>query len=333
MQYLDFSALEQNARYFKGILGKAKLCAVVKNNAYGHGIAHIARYLDDKVDFFAVGSADEAKQIDFVHRDILILLPQDKDGIRAAMLGGYVLSLDSLQSLQAIAYTADKLDMQARVHIKIDSGMSRLGFRPDEINQMLKMLQCKPQIAAEGVYSHFYGENTHACDKQYRTFLPCAEALEKALNRSLIKHISNSRGALLSAKYHLDMSRVGLGLYGYGNENLVPVKTVTARILAVKEVCAGDIVGYGASFVAPCDGRIAVLDVGYAQGFGRALVGASVSVKGVKCKVVAVCMAMIMVDIPDNLNVYINDIVTLLGSGTDISNDIVSVYELLCNLK
>lgn len=332
MHTLNFSALEHNAKFFKNILGNAKLCAVVKNDAYGHGIVHIARYLNGIADCFAVGSLAEAKQISFVNKDILILLPQNGAELTEAVKSRYILTIDSFDSLTKAADAARTLRLHARAHIKIDSGMSRLGFKGADVSSLVKALKASPQITVEGVYSHFYGENTGECDKQYAEFCPCAKALEKALNKRLIKHIANSGGAILSRKYCMDMARIGLGLYGYGNEHLQPVKTVTARVVAIKDVARGDVVGYGAKYVADEDKRIVVLNVGYAQGFVRALTGAKVQINGRNCKILAVCMAMSMADITD-VEVNIGDEATLFGGGVNVSNDVVSVYELLCNLK
>lgn len=332
MQFLDFSALEHNALYFKNLLGGSRLCAVVKNDAYGHGIAHVARYLDNVVDCFAVGSIDEARQIGFVSKDVLILIPQGLANTQTAINDDYILSLDSFETLNTILAACAKTDRAARVHIKLDSGMSRLGFKPSDVEKLVFALRKNPQIAVEGVYSHFYNGNTVDCDKQLGVFLPCAQVIESALNKRLIKHIANSGGALLSNRYHLDMARIGLGLYGYGDDNLIPVKTARAKVVAVKDVCKGDVVGYGANFKADCNLRIAVVNVGYAHGFARTLTGSQVLVNGVKCRTVAVCMAMIMVDVSKAV-VEVGDEVTLLGKGVNISNDVVSVYELLCNLK
>lgn len=332
MQFLDFSALERNAKYFRNLLGGSRLCAVVKNDAYGHGIVHVARYLDNIVDCFAVGSVDEARQIGFVSKDILILIPQGLSDAKAAIKGDFILSLDSFETLGTILSACKKADKTARVHIKVDSGMSRLGFKPSDVDKLVFALCKNPQIVVEGVCSHFYADNVLDCNRQFDTFLPCAQSIETALNKRLIKHISNSGGALLSNSYHLDMARIGLGLYGYGNENLIPVKTVRAKVVAVKDVCKGNVVGYGANFKADRDIRIAVVNVGYANGFVRALVGSQVLVNGFKCRTIAVCMAMIMIDVSDAA-VSVGDDVTLLGKGVNISNDIVSVYELLCNLK
>lgn len=332
LQYLDFSALEHNALFFKKILGDSKLCAVVKNDAYGHGIIHMARYLADTVDCFAVGSVDEAKKIGFLGKDVLILLPQSVEDTRAAIDCEYVLSVDSFATLDTVISAAVQARKAARIHIKIDSGMTRLGFRHNDMENLINVVKNNVNLRVEGVYSHFYGESTAECDKQLSAFMPCAEAIEKSLCKRLIKHIANSCGTLLSSAFRLDMARVGLGLYGYGHDRLAPVKTVTAKVVAVKDVRAGEAVGYGAKYVAERNGSIAVINTGYAMGFSRSLVGSFVKINGAMCRVVAVCMAMIMADVTD-VKTSIWDDVVLLGNGVNIANDEISIYELLCNLK
>lgn len=332
MQKIDFAALEYNASFFKKILGETRLCAVVKNNAYGHGITHVARYLDGLVDCFAVGSAEEAKQIAFVRKDILILIPQNEKNTVAAINRGFILSVDSFSTLQTVERAAAKTGLKARIHIKIDSGMSRLGFSFDEIERLGNLIKNSTSVDVEGIYSHFYGDKTFQCEKQLNIFLSCAKYLEQALGKTVIKHIANSAGALLSKRYHLDMVRVGLGLYGYGEEFLKPVKTVYVKVISVKTVQANGVVGYGGKCVLKSATKIAVLNVGYAQGFNRSLVNGYVCIDGVKCKVLAVCMAMIIIDV-NSLPVKVGDNVTLLGKGAELENDCVSIYELLCNLR
>lgn len=332
MHSLDFSALLHNANFFKKLLGGTRLCAVVKNNAYGHGAKHIVRYLDNVVDFFAVGNVNEAKEISFASKDILILLPTDEADCEQALNGGFVVTVDSFKTLDTVCCVAARLNKKARIHIKINSGMSRLGFDNVDMSLLIDMLRNCRDVIVEGVFSHFYGDNEDCCNRQYELFAAAASCVETGLGKHLIKHIANSVGALLSRKYHMDMARIGLGLYGYGDKNLMTVKTVCAKVIAVRNINLGDVAGYGGRYIAPCKKTVAVVNVGYAQGFSRSLVGVYVQINGVKCPVIAVCMAMILVDVSATY-ADIGDEVVLLGNGVDISNDIVSVYELLCNLE
>lgn len=332
MQKIDYDALVKNAEYFKKILGKSELCAVVKNNAYGHGLERSARYLAPIADCFAVGSVYEAAQIARFRRDVLVLIPTvtDCEIVKAAELNT-VLTIDSFVTLSAVIAAVESTRKKVRAHIKIDSGMSRLGFLRQDLPKLTDTLNKCRFVDVQGVYSHFWGEDEQSCDKQFEYFISCAEELENGLSRRLKKHIANSSATLLSDKYHLDMARVGLGLYGYGNDALRPVKTVTARVVAVKRVSRGEVVGYGGMFKCEKDTNIAVINVGYANGFARTLAGSYVGINGKRFPVVAVCMAMIMVDVGDAM-VEVGDEVTLVGNGVNISNGKVIIYELLCNL-
>ena len=332
MQTIDYDALIKNAEYFKKILGDSKLCAVIKNDAYGHGLERVARYLAPIADFFAVGSVYEAEQVAHFDRDVLVLIPTTAENeIVRAVESETVLTVDSFTTLVAVNTSAEKAGKRARAHIKIDSGMSRLGFLQNDLPNLINTLKKLHSIDVEGVYSHFWGDGEQSCDNQLEYYLKCAEMLENGLNKRLIKHIANTSAALLSDKYRLDMSRVGLGLYGYGNNALRPVKKVTTRVVAVKRVLRGEVVGYGGIFKCEKDVDIAVINVGYANGFARTLTNACVRVNGRFCPVVAVCMAMIMADV-SGVSVQVGDEVTLVGEGVNISNEKIIIYELLCNL-
>lgn len=331
MQKIDFNALIKNVEYFKRNIGNSKLCAVVKNDAYGHGLERVARYIAPVIDYFAVGNVDEAECISFLGKDTLILIPQNQVNTSKAIKLGCLLTVESFVTLLRVLDEAGKLGKVARVHIKIDSGMSRLGFTKQEIPKLLKILENVSSLAVEGVFSHFWGEKTVSCDKQLDYFIDCAEILQRGLNRHLIKHIANSSATLLNSKYHLDMVRVGLGLYGYGNDNICAVKTITSNVVAVKRVSAGEVVGYGGKYVCEKDTNIVVIDVGYAHGLSRTLVGSKVLIGEKLCEIIAICMAMSMVEIGDS-KANIGDEVTLVGNGVNMSNDKVIIYELLCNL-
>lgn len=332
MQFIDFNAIKKNTLYFKKALGNAKLCAVVKNNAYGHGIEHVARYLSNTVDYFAVGSADEASQISYLNKDTLILLPQDYQQSLRAIKNNVILTLDSFVTLDTIRQAANSLNMSAKVHIKIDSGMTRLGFDVAELPELVNKVKNVVNIDVLGVYSHFWGENRVECDKQLAVFLNGCALLENGLHKTFVKHIANTSATLLDKKYHLDMARVGLGIFGYGNDCLLPAKRVVTRVMSVKQVKRGSVVGYGGKYVCANNTQIATLELGYAQGLPRTLCGADVIINGNNYKIVAICMAMCMVDVGFD-NVKVGDEATVLGENLlNASRDDVIIYELLCGL-
>ena len=331
MQVIDFDAIEKNTQYFKQKLGSSKLCAVLKNDAYGHGLVHVARRIAELVDYFAVSYVDEAEQIQFLNKNTLVLLPQNRRNTERAIKSNFILTVDSFETLKVVDEEARRLKITPRVHIKFDSGMSRLGFKENQIQQLVESLQ-RAQFQVEGAFSHFYGDSVPDCDRQLEYFNNCANKLEGSLYRKLTKHIANTGATLLSPKYHLDMARVGLGLFGYGNENLQPAKSVYADVISVKYVEAGGVAGYGAIYVCKQATRIAVLNIGYATGLPRTLRGAKIKIGDRVFPIVAICMAMSLIDV-GNADVKVGDVATLLGDGVNIANDEVIIYELLCNLK
>ena len=331
MQIIDYNAIEKNTLFFKHLLGERKLCAVLKNDAYGHGLLHVARHIAELVDYFAVGNVDDAEQLLPLRKNVLILLPQNERNTDRAIKSNCVLTVDSFSTLEIVNKSARNINIPARVHIKIDSGMSRLGFQYSEIGDLLEKLRTS-NIDVEGIFSHLYGDTELECDRQLQSFQQCYKLFEKGYGKPLIKHIANSAGTLLSEKYHLDMVRVGLGLYGYGNENLLPAKSVFADVLAVKSVPAGSVVGYGAKYVCSKDTQIAVLNVGYATGLPRTLVGSKIKIGKGFYPIVAICMAMALVDV-GNAQIDVGETALLLGKDVNITNDKVIIYELLCNLK
>ncbi|MCM1395858.1 MAG: alanine racemase [Corallococcus sp.] len=308
------------------------LCAVVKNNAYGHGLEHVSMHLARTVDCFAVGSAEEAARIACLKKDTIILLPQDYRNTAQAVNNGSILTLDSFSTFDIIDNVAGTLRRKAAVHIKIDSGMSRLGFAPCELPLLIQKLCVTDNINVLGVYSHFGGDKRKDCDSQFDIFSHAAEMLERELQMPLLKHVANTAATLSSSKYHMDMARVGLGLYGYGGDSLVSVKRVVADVIAVKRVDKGAVVGYGGLYKCARDTQIAVLNIGYANGLPRILVGSDVLINGKRCKIAAICMAMSMIDAGDDC-INIGDKAQFLGDGLNAQRKDVSIYELLCKLN
>ncbi len=330
MQYINFDALHKNVAFFKNNVQPAKLCAVLKNDAYGHGLIHVASSICGQVDCFAVGCVEEAEQIAFLNKDVLILLPPNQTDTERAIRKHFILVLDSFETLNNIAVATQNQKCFARVHIKIDSGMSRFGFRYEDLGLLTEQLK-HSQVIVEGIFSHFYGTTKDLCDRQMRYFDKCLECL-KSVYPDVICHIANTAGTLLSAEYRMDMVRIGLGLYGYGDDRLVPVKSVYAEVLAVKNIVSDSTVGYGPMYIAGHSSRIAILNIGYANGFPRVLVGSKILIKQQLYPVIAVCMGTIIVDIFD-ADIRVGDKATLLGDGVNIANDKIIIYELLCNLR
>lgn len=328
MQYINYDALIKNAQFFRSKLSKSKLCAVVKCDAYGHGIERVASCLHDIIDCFAVNDVLEALKIEKYGKDILILMPQDKRATKIAIEHQFVLTIDSFDTLKTITkFNKDSV----RAHIKIDSGMSRLGFKLEELPTLIKMLKGS-SIHVEGIFSHFFAQNKLFCDEQLNYFAKCSKIVSRKFG-NITKHIANTSGVLLDDKYHLDMVRIGLGLFGYGSCQLQSVKTVTAKVIAKKRLPKGAIVGYDAKHLCQKPTDIAIVDIGYNNGYIRSLCGATMQIGNNFVKVIGnVCMSMCAIDVT-GIPVEIGDEVIVLGENVNPSNDNVIIYQLLCNLR
>lgn len=329
LYYINYDAIVKNAIFFKKRIGNSKLCAVVKNNAYGHGLLRTVGVLADIADCFAVGSVEEALVVKQVAKNVLVLLPQDAENAGKALSADVALTVDSFRSLDVLQ-KAVPLGKKASVHLKIQTGMHRLGFDLCQLDELKKRLDLS-KVRVDGVFSHFYGESTKDCDIQYADFLQATKMLQSFLPQPFTRHIANTSATLLGG-YNADMVRVGLGLYGYGCDGLVPVKTVTAKVIALRNCKSGDKVSYG-GYTLQKDCTLAVVNCGYANGFPRALKNAVVRINGQNCPVVGkICMAMCMADVT-GVEVDVGDSAVLLGKGVNNANCDVIIYELLCNLR
>jgi len=281
-----------------------KFCAVVKANAYGHGYKQVCKGISDLVDFFAVANAVEALQVRDLklRKPILILGKFNCADLPQLIKKGIRLTCDTLADVAEISEVATKLNKRAYVHIKINTGMNRLGVKTAlQLQRLLREIDKCKLIKIEGIYTHFStaeSKNSYKLKRQNAKFL---SALDLCRERKLIVHASNSVAFLKSNKYNYDMVRVGLAMYGYDNSHKMDVKpclSVRAKIVKTQTLQKGESVGYGASFVATCDMQIAVVAIGYADGYVRAYEKGHVLICGQKCPIVGhICMDMLMCDI------------------------------------
>ncbi len=331
MQEIDYFAIQQNAQFFRALVSGSKLCCVIKNNAYGHNISKTCSVLSTIADCFAVSNIEEAKECLPFNKDVLILLPLNEADTVWAIASRCILTVDSIFTLFIVEKCAKMLNMKARIHVKIDSGMNRLGLKYEQLCQFVISLD--PSICVEGIYSHFYSNIELECDEQLEKFLRCAVYLQSQFDYPLVKHIANTWAAAQSPKYHLDMVRVGIGLYGYGLDSLAIAKNVWGRIIAIRNVKKGECVGYNKGFIAEKDSQIATVDIGYSQGVYRVLAGSKLLVGSKLFSIVGnICMSMCMLDVTDG-SVHIGDKAFLLCKENILSNDNVIIYEMLCNLQ
>lgn len=325
---IDYNAILSNAYYFKSTC-KTKLCAVVKNNAYGHGLLKTAKCLKEVADYFAVATLKEGVKIGVLGIPVLVLMPLSFQNTITALQYGLCVTVDSFDTLEKVSAAAKS--SVAFVHLKIDSGMHRFGFNYEQLPNLCNVLSQNPNIVVKGVYTHMWSVGIEDCLAQADYYDKCVCYLRQRLGDIEIEHVANTSTSLLGDRFCYDMVRIGLGLYGYGACSLKPAKIVTAKVVATKFVSKGDTVGYGGAKV-DSDMRLAVIDTGYASGLPRCLNGSSVIVKGCRCKIVAnVCMSCAIIDV-SGINIGVGEDVYLLGNGANPTSDNVIVYELLCNL-
>lgn len=266
---ISLGQLQKNTQFFKEHT-TAKLCGVVKADAYGHGATDIAQFLEPLVDYFAVATVQEGVQLRLagIKKRILVFTPA-------------TCKLEVLEMLQyaLIASITDKQDyillqkillQENRVlvaHIKVNTGMNRYGFNLPDFQEFCKG-KLSDRIQIEGIYSHFYYvQQVDRTKGQFLKFMQFANRAEKVFGK-LIKHIVATGGFFLDKEYHLDMVRIGLGLYGYlpNEQHIVeiqPIMQLCANVIADKKYCNG---GAGYSIYRPKSKHIATIRLGYADG-------------------------------------------------------------------
>ncbi|MBQ8684559.1 MAG: alanine racemase [Clostridia bacterium] len=272
--------IRQNARAFK-TLTNAKLCAVVKADAYGHGAAEIACALSGVADCFAVSLVDEglALRAAACGKDILVLTPPLCDEeIYAAAKNGFILTVSDLRTARLIVTVCQRYAVSVRVHLKVNTGMNRYGMTAPALGKTCKYLQGAPCVKVEGIYSHLYECNRQTAALQRQRFLRCQRVCERYF-KGLIAHLSATYGALLGKDFAFDMIRVGLGLYGYlpdGAEDLPQATVSSLRLQKGMTVYASVAVNRKYSFGGAGYGkprrtgeRLSVVRLGYADGFAR----------------------------------------------------------------
>lgn len=213
---VDLETIRQNALTIKSRLNKTKFCAVVKDNAYGHGLVEVASYIYKEVDYYAVAILEEALKLRVggIDKPILLLIPCNKIEIEQALKNNITLSVGCFDDAKHISYYTIKNKVKCKVHIKFDSGMNRQGIKNiEELEKICKFVSKNKYIEIEGVFSHLAcPEKNKTLKKQVHRFL-LAKELVKVYNRNVISHISAS-GGFLRGEY-FDMVRIGLLLYGY----------------------------------------------------------------------------------------------------------------------
>ena len=310
---VNLSALTENVRYFRSLLRPStKLTCMVKAFAYGAGSVDVSKALQHSglVDYLAVAVADEGVELRRAGVTLpIIIMDPEVAALDLILENNLEPNVYSFASLENIIRAAETKGLEGYpVHVKIDSGMHRLGFYREEIPALIERLNATQSVRVCSVFSHLAGSDEAQFDEftlsQIHYFDACAEELKSGLHsqQPILKHICNSAGIERFADYQFDMCRLGIGLYGFSfnGAKLHNVCTLETTILSVKTVKAGETIGYGRHTTLSEDRMIAVIPIGYADGFDRRFsnYNGEVWVRGKRCPVVGnVCMDQAMIDV------------------------------------
>jgi alanine racemase len=349
-------ALQKNYMIIREKVGDStKILAMIKADAYGHGMIKAARALEAVgCRTFGVAEIGEALQLRKagIQGELFVMMGVPDDNMELIVDHDLTPVVFSIEMLERLSLAAVKAGKDVGVHLKVDSGMSRLGFFPDEVEGFLNHLDRLPGVFLAGILSHFpqsdnvASANTKTC---YDIFARTCEL--KAEEFHGLKHIANSGGIFNFPETCCDMVRPGISLYGYypdgeqgrgraQGEKLVPAMTFTSRVIQVKTVAKGAGISYGHTYIAQQKMRLAVIPVGYEDGYMRSLSNkAQVLIGGRRVPIRGrICMNMCMADISEIEGIRPGEEVVLLGTQGDntISADEIAgwagtiSYEVLC---
>jgi alanine racemase len=352
---IDLAALRYNFSQVRKLVGQtAAILGVVKSDAYGHGMVAVARELDNQgIEYLGVSTSREAMTLrqQGISTPILLLLGIEKDEITAVIHHGLTPVLYRSDTAQALSAAALAANTPIPVHLKIDTGMGRLGVPYLEAEAFLQLVQSLEGIRLEGLLSHFASADEDDKSFSARQLERFRRLLLQAENMGFnlrYAHIANSAGIIDLPDSYLQLVRAGIMLYGgppsqelHRSIPLRPVMTVKTRILQLKEVAANSPIGYGCTYFTSRPSRIATLPIGYDDGYDRLLSNrGEVLIRNLRAPVVGrVSMCLTTVDVTDIPAVQADDEVVLLGRQGDqeitaaeiaAKTDTIN-YEIFCN--
>ena len=348
---INLAALEHNFQQLASkVQNNAKICAIVKANAYGHGVIEVVKtVLKAGADYLAVARIDEAIQIRQAGFRVPILIlgytPLERiNDLLEYDIDQTAYALDYIETINKMAH--DKA-VTAKIHLKIDTGMGRLGVAPETAGVFAEAVKKLSNIKIEGVFSHF--AKADAVDKSYakRQLKLFKIALDQIVAQGIeipLQHMANSAAVLELPESHFNMVRFGVSLYGLWPSaevkqelDLNPVMTLKARITHVKQMLPNQYISYGCTFQTTVKSIIATLPIGYADGWSRMLSGkVQVLLQDQKVPVVGrICMDQCMIDVTKITDAKVGDEVILFGDKKQLADDIAEVlgtinYEIVC---
>lgn len=344
---IDLDALQYNIESIRKIIHQeTKIIAVIKTDGYGHGASQIARILEckEQVWGYAVATAEEAFALrtDNIRKPILILgytFPYSYEQMIEEEVRATVFTYETAKELSDIAVSIGK---KCRVHIKIDTGMTRIGIYPDDEGlTLIRQISELPGLEIEGVFTHFATADEADRTKAYRQmdlFEKYVERIERELRFKIwMKHCSNSAGIAEMPEANMDAVRAGIILYGLWPSDevmadkkiqLKSMLSLKSRVVYVKTVPQGQEISYGGTYTTTRDTRVATICIGYGDGYPRSLSNVGhVLIKGQQAPILGrVCMDQFMIDVTDiDSPVCVGDKVTLIGRDGD---EVITMEEL-----
>lgn len=352
---INLDNFRDNFREVKRLAKGKKTIGVIKADAYGHGAVEVAAILEEEnADYFAVAAINEALELrkNGYNQPILILGFTPPKFAKEIVENDITQTVFSYELAEAISNEALKLNRKAKIHVKLDTGMGRIGFLPDDmaVSEIKRIARLK-NIRLEGIFTHFAAADEEKKDftmLQLERYNQIIKALSKEGIEFEIKHAANSAAIIDLPETYFDAVRPGIMLYGYypsqevrkDRLTLKPVMELKANVVSVKEVPKYTPISYGRKFYTNRVSKIATLPFGYADGYTRLLYGkAFVLVNGIPAPVVGrICMDQCMIDITECGDVEVGDEVIVMGQANGVSNNADDIakrlgtisYEILC---
>ncbi len=352
---IDLGRLMGNISLIKSSLNKGtKFMAVVKANAYGHGAVEVAKAAESAgADRLGVATLGEALEIrsSMIKTPVLILSETDRHYLERLFDADITPTVYTLETARSLSDLAVQKKKKIDIHIKIDTGMGRVGVIYTDAVRLVKEISALPGIGIEGIFTHFAKADEKSSDMtmvQFRRFTSILDELERSGIRPTIRHAANSAASVLFPETQLDMVRVGIFMYGLcpaegvgASMGLKPVLSFRTKVLYQKRVPKGMTLSYGASYVTDKDTSIATLPVGYADGVPRSLSNKGcVLINGKRYPIAGkVTMDMVLIDTGDD-KINIGDDAVVIGQSGDASisaDEVASMdgtinYEVLCGI-
>jgi alanine racemase len=345
---INLNAISNNLMLYRSLIPKGvKLMAMVKAFSYGSGSFEVANLLQfSKVDYLTVAFADEGVELRNagITLPIMVLSP-DRDTFQTLLQHNLEPEIYSMSFLEEfIGFLKENNIHGFNIHLKLDTGMHRLGFFPAEIKTVIEKLKNQDQVHVQSFFTHLVASGDSNQDdftlQQIKSYRSAAQELEEGLGYTFIKHVANTSAIVRWPEAHMDMVRLGIGLYGVDMDrnfsNLEQVSSLKTTVTQIKELPAGETVGYDRKGVLSKDSKIATVKIGYADGYSRRF-GNSVGKMQINGQLVStvgnICMDMCMLDITGQ-DVQVGDEVIVFPSLMESAQAIGTIpYELLVNIS